>query len=122
MELIKGDRTARRETLKAQRSLRAGDKRVIGVGTTIKRCDEFTNTLLKIKINLTGKDKEKEMVGEEGDDENVNEENAGGDGKGGDDGLARVDAIDSFLVGAVKNVAQSNGATNFDAEVSGSFT
>ena len=39
-----------------------GDKGVIGVGPTIKRCDEFTNTLLKIKINLTGKDKEKEMV------------------------------------------------------------
>ena len=81
------------------------DEGVVGVGTTVKRGNELTNTLFEIKINFTGKYKKEKIVGEEGDDKDVDKKNAGRDRKGGNDGLARVDTFNSLLEETVENIA-----------------
>ena len=60
-----------------------GDQGTVGISPTIEGGDSFPYQLFKGAVVLGGEDEKEKVVGEERDDEDVDEEDAGLDGERG---------------------------------------
>ena len=71
--------------------------------------------------NSVGRTKKKRDIGEDADNENIGENDAGGDRKRGDKGLRRGDSETCFGHRPSPDVIEVNISANLDTQVSSSF-
>jgi hypothetical protein len=85
----------------------------VGVGTPIEGGDNQPDLLLEGSVEVGGEGEKQEVVGEEGDDEGVNKEDAFVGSEGAENGLV------GLCNGRSKNPLQGGIPTNRDAKVGG---
>ena len=93
------------------------DQRLVGVGATVERSDQLNNQAANGLIELVRDDEEEGVVGEEGDDESVDEEDPVRNGKVLEDVLGPLQPGDRLLEGALEDVGESDLAADDNPQV-----
>lgn len=92
-------------------------QRLISVGSTVERHNGRRDRAFDGSPKLGRQDKEKAMIREQGDDKDVDEENAGGEGERAKEGATATELVQGLGHRGFPNVVQGNRSANRDAQM-----
>jgi hypothetical protein len=98
------------------------DEGGVGEGTPMKGSDGSSDSFFDWGVEIGGEDEEEHMVGEEGNDEDIDEEDSFVEGEGADSGAELGEAVEGLSVWGGEDLLEGNAAADGDAEVGRFFS